>query len=234
MTKTPIIMCWSGGKDGALALAELLDSPNYEVRGLLTTVTEGYDRISMHGVRRELLEAQADSIGLPLTQVTIPPQCINDIYQQRMNDACRAFQKQGINHMAFGDLFLEDIRAYRDKVLGSIGMTAVYPVWGLDTKKLAHDFIDRGFKAILCCIDPKQIGQEFCGRDYDEAMLAALPISADPCGENGEFHTFVYDGPIFKKPIPCVKGEVVLRDNFWFSDIVLSDNEHRLTASRRH
>lgn len=218
-------MCWSGGKDSSLALHALLQSPEYEVRGLLTTVTETYDRISMHGVRRELLEAQASAAGLPLQQILIPPGCVNDIYQQRMKDACLAYKAQGIQHMAFGDLFLEDIRAYRNEQLAKVGMTPVYPVWGLDTTKLAQDFIKQGFKAILCCIDPKQIGPEFCGRDFDEAMLADLPATADPCGEKGEFHTFVYDGPIFKQPIPCAKGEVVLRDNFWFCDILPVDEK---------
>jgi len=217
-------MCWSGGKDSALALYALGQSPAYntefEVVSLLTTVTETYDRISMHGVRRELLEAQARSIGLPLTIVSIPPSCPNDLYEERMKAACLSFQKQGINHMAFGDLFLQDIRDYRDKMLGKIGMTAVYPVWGIDTKKLADGFIRQGFKAILCCIDPTKISPEFCGRQFDDAMLRDLPASADPCGENGEFHTFVYDGPILKTPIPCAKDEVVLRDNFWFCDIV--------------
>jgi len=219
-SKTPIVMCWSGGKDSSLALEALLQSPEYEVTELFTTITEGYDRISMHGVRRELLEAQAKSIGLPLTTVLIPPECVNATYQQRMKDACIAFKKRGIEHMAFGDLFLEDIRAYRNEQLKQVDMTAVYPVWGLDTAKLAEDFIARGFKAILCCIDPKQIPSDFCGRDYDRAMLAGLPKKADPCGENGEFHTFVYEGPIFKTPIACAKGEVVLRDNFWFCDIL--------------
>jgi len=221
-------MCWSGGKDSALALAALLNSPEYEVVGLFTTITEEYDRISMHGVRRELVEAQARAIGKPLTTVLIPPGCVNDIYQQRMKETCLEFQKQGINHVAFGDLFLEDIREYRNKMLGQLGMEAVYPVWGLETTGLAQDFIRRGFKAILCCIDPKQVEPGFCGRDFDEAMLRDLPDAVDPCGENGEFHTFVYDGPIFRQPIACTKGEVVLRDNFWFCDIL---PEHKEVAA---
>lgn len=219
MARIPIIMCWSGGKDSALALAALLASQKYEVKGLLTTVTEGYDRISMHGVRRELLEAQAAALGLPLKQILIPPACINDIYQSRMRDACLAYKAQGIHHMAFGDLFLEDIRAYRDKMLAQVGMTGIYPIWRLDTTQLARDFTQRGFKAILCCIDPKQIDPVFCGRDFDDHLLADLPKSCDPCGENGEFHTFVHDAPIFRAPIPCAKDQPVLRDNFWFCDI---------------
>lgn len=225
MTKVPIVMCWSGGKDSALALAALLASEEYEVKGLLTTVTEGYDRISMHGVRRELLEAQAAVLGLPLQQILIPPACINDIYQQRMRDACLAYKARGIHHMAFGDLFLEDIRAYRDKMLAQVEMTGVYPIWGLDTENLARDFIKRGFKAILCCTDPKQINPEFCGRDFDEPLLADLPATCDPCGEKGEFHTFVHEAPIFRASIPCTKGKAVLRDNFWFCDIIPAGNE---------
>lgn len=220
MAKKPIIMCWSGGKDSSLALHALMQSPDYEVVGLLTTVTETYDRISMHGVRRELLVEQAASIGLPLTQILIPPQCVNETYQTRMRDACLAYKAKGINHMGFGDLFLEDIRAYRNSQLALVEMEAVYPLWGLDTRQLAKGFIRQGFKAILCCIDPKQIDPAFCGREFDASLLADLPASADPCGENGEFHTFVYDGPVFRKPIPCAKGEVVLRDNFWFCDVL--------------
>jgi len=213
-------MCWSGGKDSALALHALQQSPDFEVVGLLTTITETYDRISMHGVRRELVEAQAESIGLPLTQVLIPPECVNETYQTRMRNTCLNYKEQGINHMAFGDLFLEDIRAYRDAQLAQVDMEAVYPLWGLDTRMLAGDFIRLGFRATLCCVDPKQIDPAFCGREFDNDLLAELPVSADPCGENGEFHTFVYDGPLFRQPIPCAKGEVVLRDNFWFCDIL--------------
>jgi uncharacterized protein (TIGR00290 family) len=224
MAKKPIIMCWSGGKDSALALAELLASPDYDVRGLLTTVTETYDRISMHGVRRELLRAQAQALNLPLTEISIPPECVNETYQQRMQAACLAYKSQGIHHMAFGDLYLEDIRAYRDEQLAKVEMTAIYPIWGRNTTELAHDFIERRFSAILCCIDPAQISADYCGRDYDEALLSDLPASCDPCGENGEFHTFVHNAPIFSHPIPCTKGEIVLRDKFWFCDIVPASN----------
>jgi uncharacterized protein (TIGR00290 family) len=219
MHKIPIVMCWSGGKDSSLALQALLNSSEYDVKALLTTVTQEYDRISMHGVRRQLLEAQAASIGLPLHTVLIPPTCHNDTYEQRMREACESFKAQGIHHMAFGDLYLEDIRTYRDKMLAQIAMTAIYPVWGLDTKQLAQDFIASGFRAILCCTDPAQIPSEFCGRDYDQSLLTDLPTTCDPCGENGEFHTFVHAGPIFKQAIACTKGQAVLRDNFWFCDI---------------
>ena len=220
MMKKPIVMCWSGGKDSTLALSALLASPEWEVVELLTTVTEGYDRISMHGVRRELLELQAQSLGLPLKQVLIPPTCVNETYQQRMAEACAHYKALGITHMAFGDLYLQDIKDYRDAQMAKAGMTAIYPVWGLDTRQLAQDFIKRGYRATLCCTDPKQIPPEFCGQDYTLDMLAALPKTADPCGENGEFHTFVHDGPEFSRPVPCIKGQAVLRDNFWFCDLL--------------
>lgn len=220
MPKTPIVMCFSGGKDSAFALGQLLNSPDWEVVELLTTVTETYDRISMHGVRRELLEAQAAAIGLPLKQVPIPPQCINDTYQQRMKDACLAYKARGIHHMAFGDLFLEDIRAYRDEQLAKVEMAAHYPIWGYDTAQLARDVIAQGYETILCCVDPSRIPANFIGCNYSHDLLAALPETCDPCGENGEFHTFVWNAPYFRHPVPCQIGEAVLRDNFWFCDIL--------------
>ncbi len=220
MSKKPIVMCWSGGKDSAFALGELLRSGEWEVVELLTTVTETYDRISMHGVRRELLEAQATAINLPLKQILIPPQCVNETYQSRMKEACLAYKARGITHMAFGDLFLEDIRSYRDQQLAQVDMTAIYPIWGYNTTQLARDVIEDGYKAMLCCIDPAKIPANFCGCDYSEELLAALPETCDPCGENGEFHSFVWDAPYFAQPIPCHIGEAVLRDNFWFCDIL--------------
>lgn len=218
--KKPIVMCWSGGKDSALALAALRRDPHWQVVELLTTITEGYDRIAMHGVRRELLELQARALGLKLKQVRIPPQCVNDTYQQRMAEACAHYKSLGIRHMAFGDLFLQDIRDYRDAQMAKAGMTAIYPLWGRDTRLLAQDCIAQGWRAILCCVDPKQVPANLCGRDYDAQLLADLPETADPCGENGEFHTFVWDGPDFKHPAACMKAEAVLRDNFWFCDLL--------------
>lgn len=225
--KKPIVMCWSGGKDSALALDALFYSEEWQVVELLTTVTEGYDRISMHGVRRELLEAQAHSLGIPLKQVLIPPQCINDTYQNRMREACENYKALGIHHMAFGDLYLQDIRDYRDRMLAQVGMTAIYPLWGLDTSALAQQFIARGFRATLCCTDPAQIPPSFCGHEFDQQLLDNLPKTADPCGENGEFHTFVWNAPAFTAPIACTKGEVVLRDNFWFCDLIPEANKEK-------
>jgi len=224
--KKPIVMCWSGGKDSALALSALLRDPEWQVVELLTTVTEGYDRISMHGVRRELLEQQAGALGLKLKIVLIPPQCVNETYQQRMAETCAAYKALGIGHMAFGDLFLQDIRDYRDAQMAKAGMTAIYPLWGQNTRQLAQEFIESGYRATLCCIDPAQIGPEFCGHDFNAELLEKLPPSADPCGENGEFHTFVWNGPDFTHPVPCIKGEAVLRDNFWFCDL-LPDSTQR-------
>ena len=217
--REPILFGWSGGKDSSLALQAVLKNPALEVRALLTTVTEEYDRISMHGVRCSLLEQQAKAIGLPLEKIEIPPRCSNDLYEQKMEAAMLKHKAAGIRRMAFGDLFLEDIRAYRDKTFPPIGMEAIHPVWGINTTALARQFISDGFKTVLVCIDPKQIDSKFCGRDFDEKLLADLPASCDPCGENGEFHTFVYDGPIFRKPVEITKGEIVERDGFWFCDL---------------
>lgn len=220
MAATPIVMVWSGGKDSALALATLVADPAWEVTGLLTTVTAEYERISMHGVRDVLLTAQAQSLGLPLHRVWIAPQASNDSYEQAMATACAAILAQGTAHLAFGDLFLQDIRAYREKMLSGSGLTPVFPLWGSNTGKLALRFIDNGFRAILCTIDEKVLSPSFCGRDYDHALLADLPRGIDPCGENGEFHTFVHDGPIFQFPIAIKRGDTVSRDGFSYTDIL--------------
>ena len=219
MEREPIIIGWSGGKDSSLALQAVLASGGFDVRALLTTVTEEYDRISMHGVRRSLLRAQAESLGIPLCEVGIPPNGDNETYEAAMGAALEAFRAEGVRRCVFGDLYLEDIRAYRDQHLAAVGMEAIYPLWGSDTSELARRFIADGFKAILACVDPKQISKDFAGRDYDEALLGDLPQSADPCGENGEFHTFVHDGPIFGESIPVQRGEVVERGGFVFADL---------------
>lgn len=219
MDREPIIVGWSGGKDSSLALQAALASGHYDVRALVTTVTEEYDRIAMHGVRRSLLHAQAESLGIPLHEVSIPSSSDNNTYEAAMRGAFEQFRAQGIRRCVFGDLYLEDIRAYRDRLMDSVDMEAVYPIWGLDTSDLARQFIAEGFRAILACVDPKQIAVEFAGREYDEVLLADLPQSADPCGENGEFHTFVYHGPIFGEPISVTRGEVVERGGFVFADL---------------
>ena len=219
-TPEPILFCWSGGKDSAMALQALFQQDQFRVSALLTTVTEGYDRISMHGVRRELLLQQAESIGLPLHEVRIPPQCVNPIYEARMEHALRIFYDQGVRQVAFGDIFLQDLRAYREKNLARIGMTALFPIWKRDTHDLIHFFHAQHFRAIAACIDPKVLAPSFAGRELDDSFFCDLPPAADPCGENGEFHTFVFDGPIFRWPIPVRTGEVVQRDGFVFCDLL--------------
>ena len=216
----PILFCWSGGKDSAIALFVLLQQQDVRVTALLTTVTEGYERISMHGVRRELLERQAESIGLPLHEVRIPPQCVNPIYEARMEVALRVHYVQGVRKVAFGDIFLEDLRAYREKNLARIGMTALFPIWKRDTRELIRFFHQQRFRAIAACVDIKVLDPSFAGRELDESFFRDLPPRADPCGENGEFHTFVFDGPIFQSPIPIRTGEVVNRDGFVFCDLL--------------
>jgi uncharacterized protein (TIGR00290 family) len=218
-TPEPILFCWSGGKDSAMALHSLLQEPQFRVTALLTTVTEGYGRISMHGVRRELLLQQAESIGLPLHEVRIPPQCVNPIYEARMERALRIFLDQGVRKVAFGDIFLEDLRAYREKNLARIGMTALFPIWKRDTHELIRFFHSQHFRAIAVCIDPKVLAPGFAGRELDDSFFGDLPPNGDPCGENGEFHTFVFDGPIFRWPIPVRTGEIVHRDGFVFCDL---------------
>ncbi|MBI4597021.1 MAG: diphthine--ammonia ligase [Candidatus Omnitrophica bacterium] len=213
-------MCWSGGKDSALALYTVLQDPTLRVAALLTTVTEGYERISMHGVRRALLEQQANLLGLPLEQVRIPIKASNAIYEAAMRELLLRYQARGVSRVVFGDLFLEDIRRYRETNLAQLNMRGLFPLWQKDTQQLARDFIAAGFRAILVCIDPKQLDPGFCGREFDASLLDELPASADPCGEKGEFHTFVYDGPIFRHPIPLTKGEIVERDGFYFCDLL--------------
>ena len=215
-----ILFCWSGGKDSAMALHALLQRNDLDIAALLTTVTEGYERISMHGVRRELLQRQAQSIGLPLHEVRIPPQCINPIYEARMEEALRVHLEKGVRKVAFGDIFLEDLRSYREKNLARIGMTGIFPIWKRDTRELVRFFHANKFRAIAVCVDPKILAPTFAGRELDESFFHDLPPHADPCGENGEFHTFVFDGPIFKSPISVRTGEAVNRDGFVFCDLL--------------
>ena len=215
-----VLFCWSGGKDSAMALHALREDRTRRVTALLTTITEEYDRISMHGVRRELLERQADSIGLPLHPVLIPPHCINAVYEERMKEALEAHLAKGVRHVAFGDIFLEDLREYREKNLAGIGMAALFPIWKRDTRELAREFVRLGFRAIAVCVDPRVLDASFSGRELDATFFSDLPPGVDPCGENGEFHTFAYDGPVFKTPISCRMGEKVMRDGFCFCDVL--------------
>jgi uncharacterized protein (TIGR00290 family) len=215
-----VLLTWSGGKDSAMALHELQSSGAYEVLALLTTITEQYDRVSMHGVRTVLLERQADSLGLPLEKVHIGTNASNEEYEARMRDKLTSYQARGVTSVAFGDLFLEDVRKYREENLSRVGMKGLFPLWGRDTSKLAHSFIDLGFKAVITCVDSHLLDGAFVGRDFDRGFLSELPAAVDPCGENGEFHSFVYDGPLFRSRILHERGEIVLRDSrFYYCDL---------------
>lgn len=214
-----ILLSWSGGKDSAMSLYEIQKRQDYEIAALLTTVTEGYDRISMHGVRRELLERQADSLGLPLEKIYIPRNASNEAYESRMRTILERYLKEGIDSVAFGDIFLEDLRQYREKNLAQIGMKGLFPIWRRDSAELARSFIGLGFKAVVVCLDSEALDQSFAGKVINQEFLGSLPPRVDPCGENGEFHSFVFDGPIFREKVRYSVGEVVLRDSFWFVDL---------------
>ena len=219
--KEKVIVSWSGGKDAALALHELQRSRKYEIAGLLTTVTEEYDRISMHGVRRVLLERQADSLGFPLEEVLISKNSSDEEYARKMEKVLERYLAAGVSCVAFGDVFLEDVRQYREGNLSKIGMKGLFPIWKRDTTELARTFIDLGFEALITGVDSKVLGRRFVGRVYDQQFLSELPPGVDPCGENGEFHSFVYAGPIFRKRILHKKGKVVLRDKrFYYCDLI--------------
>jgi uncharacterized protein (TIGR00290 family) len=219
--KERVLVGWSGGKDSAMTLYEITRMKDIEAAALLTTVTEGYDRISMHGVRRTLLVEQAQALGFPLHEIPLPQNCTNEIYEQRMQEALEKYKQEGIEAAAFGDLFLEDIRTYREERMSHIGMRCMFPVWGRPTRALAGQFIDLGFRAIIVCVDTNVLGRDFAGREYNRSFLKDLPAEVDPCGENGEFHSFVYDGPIFSQPVSVQRGEKVLReDRFYYCDLL--------------
>jgi uncharacterized protein (TIGR00290 family) len=217
-----IALSWSGGKDSALALRALRREQGITPAALVTTVTEDYGRVSMHGVRRELVHAQADAARVPLVEIGIPALCPNDVYEARMAQALAIPPLAELDTMAFADLFLEDIRAYREERLSTAGWTTTFPLWRRDTGALAREFIDAGFQAVLVCVDPSKLDPSFAGRAYDESLLADLPAHIDPCGENGEFHTFVHAGPIFHRSIPIERGEIVQRGGFVFNDVLAS------------
>jgi uncharacterized protein (TIGR00290 family) len=215
------LLSWSGGKDSSIALNEILKEDVPRIAGLFTTVTKDYDRISVHGVRRSLLRKQASSLNLPLYEVLIPKNATNEIYEREMISTLLSLKSElSISVVVFGDLFLQDIREYRERLLSKVGMQCVFPIWGRDTKKLAEYFIDAGFKAILCTVDPKLLDGRFCGFEFDRQFLSEISSNVDPCGENGEFHTFVYDGPIFKNPVEIKRGKIVQRDGFFFADVL--------------
>lgn len=223
-------MNWSGGKDSALTLHAVQQAGKYEVVGLLTTVNEAYGRISMHGVREPLLDQQAAAIGLPLYKVYIPEQVSMKQYDEIMQQHLQALVDEGVAHAIFGDLFLEDLKLYREKRLAELNLTGVFPLWQRDTTELAQEFVAQGFRAVTVCVNEKQLDSSFVGREMDAGFFASLPPNVDPCGENGEYHSFVYDGPLFAQPIPLEKGEIVRRtlgdDNdlydtgFWYADFL--------------
>jgi uncharacterized protein (TIGR00290 family) len=215
------LFSWSGGKDGALALYEVLKSAEYQISALLTTVTQCYDRVSMHGVRRTLLEQQAESLGVSLEIVPISKSASNEEYQSKMADLLRRYQAAGVSSVIFGDIFLEDLRRYRENNLAKLGMKGVFPLWKRDTRELARSLTALGFRAITTCVDTQTLDRRFVGRVIDEQFLSELPETIDPCGENGEFHSFVADGPMFQKAIPYTLGETVLRENrFYYCDLL--------------
>ncbi|MGH9415424.1 MAG: ATP-binding protein [Terriglobales bacterium] len=216
-------LSWSSGKDAAFALAECRRLGLADVRGLLTTVNEHFGRVAMHGVRRELLQAQSAALELPLLEIPLPWPCSNVEYEARMAAAVARIQSQGVTHLVFGDLFLEDIRSYREQQLARCGMTPVFPLWQRPTRALAHHMLASGLLAHIVCVDPAKLDRRFAGRRWDETLLAELPPAVDPCGENGEFHTCVTAGPMFRHPIAVQPGDTVERDGFIFADLLPSN-----------
>ncbi|HEY1816061.1 MAG TPA: hypothetical protein VGG74_27125 [Kofleriaceae bacterium] len=221
MARPRAIVSWSTGKDSAFALHVTRAAGELDVVGLVTTVTTAFGRVSMHGVREELLARQVAATGLPCRTVGIPSPCSNEHYERELGEALVAARDDGVTHVVFGDLFLADIRAYREVLLGKLGLQCVFPLWQRDTHALAREMIDAGMRARLTCVDPKQLDARFAGRDYDADLLAELPATVDPCGERGEFHTFVTGGPMFRESIAVRAGEVVIRDGFAFADLLI-------------
>jgi uncharacterized protein (TIGR00290 family) len=217
-----ILLAWSSGKDSAWALHVLRQSGEYEVVGLLTTFNEAFDRVAMHAVRRQLVEAQAAAVGVPLWPVYIPWPCSNEEYESKMASACERAIADGIEAIAFGDLYLEDVRAYRERQLAPTGLTPLFPLWKIPTDRLVREMIAAGQRATITCVDPKKLGREFAGREIDLALVNALPEGVDPCAENGEFHSFAFAGPQFAHPLDIRAGEVVDRDGFVFADVTLA------------
>jgi len=217
-----VLLSWSSGKDSAWTMQVLRGDPDVEIIGLLTTVNTTHGRVAMHSTRRAILEAQAQAAGLPLHVVPLPWPCSNELYERAMREAIESALKRGVTHVAFGDLFLEDIRAYRCKQLEGSGIEPLFPIWHEPTEQLARLMIDAGVEAFITCVDPKKLSGSFAGRKFDHALLNDLPEGVDPCGENGEFHTCVLAGPMFRQPVPAVVGEVVERDGFYFADLALA------------
>lgn len=230
MVKTKILLSWSSGKDSAWALHVLQQRDDVEVVGLLTTINQEFQRVAMHGTRHALVKAQAKAAGLPLWEIPLPWPCSNEQYEQAMASACERAVKLGISSIAFGDLFLEDVRRYREDKLRGTGLQPLFPIWGLDTRELIANMIDAGLRARIVCLDPSKLPSDFAGRDLDRDLVSRFPAGADPCGENGEFHTFAYAGPMFSEPILIENGETVTRDGFVFAD-VLPETEKSVTLS---
>ncbi|HVB08424.1 MAG TPA: hypothetical protein VNF00_05695 [Candidatus Acidoferrales bacterium] len=231
-TKPKAWLSWSSGKDSAWSLHVMRQRGDVEITALLTTINRTHDRVAMHAVRESLLDAQAAAAGLPLIKVPIPSPCPNEVYERAMAEAMAQASAEGVTHMIFGDLFLEDIRKYREENLAKCGMAPIFPLWGLDTRILAQEMLAAGLRAVLTCVDPKKLDASFAGRAFDEKLLADLPASVDPCGENGEFHTFAYAGPMFASPIPAEPGEIVARDGFVFADLLPSRRHDAVLALR--
>lgn len=228
MSIRPVALAWSGGKDSSLALASLRADADVEVVALVTTVTGDFDRVSMHGVRRAVLDAQVAAIGIPLVAATIPAAASNAIYEEAFTTALTEVRRRWpeVRHLAFGDLFLRDVRAYREALLEPLDWHPVFPLWATDTGRLAREFLQAGYRAILTCVDTTQLAADFAGREFDSALLADLPPRVDPCGERGEFHTCVYAGPIFRRPLALRTGERVLRDGrFEYCDVLLAGTQ---------
>ncbi|HEY5462543.1 MAG TPA: diphthine--ammonia ligase [Hanamia sp.] len=238
--KEKVIFNWSGGKDSSLCLYKILQQNNYDIICLLTSVSEAYQRVSMHGVRLDLLEAQTENIGIPLVKMYIPEMPTMAVYEKVMTSTLGNLKVKGATASVFGDIFLEDLRKYRENQLARIDLKGIFPLWKIDSKKLIHEFIDLGFKAIITCVNDNYLDKSFAGRVIDNEFLKDLPSNVDPCGENGEFHSFVFEGPIFKKAIKIKKGEIVYKkytspntdetdkdknpfsNGFWYCDLLLS------------
>jgi len=215
-----VLLAWSGGKDSAISLYEIQRGGKYEIVSLLTTINQGYDRVSMHGVRRTLVEQQAHSLGLPMKEVFVPKACSNEEYESKMSEVLTKFKQDGITQVVFGDIFLEWVKEYRENNLAKLGMKGIFPIWGRDTVELTRSFIELGFRAVITCVDTKVLAQGFLGRMLDSQFLAELPPDVDLGGENGEFHSFVFAGPIFKERIAYTLGKTVQRDSFCFRDLL--------------
>ncbi len=213
------LVSWSSGKDSAWMLHVLKQNASVEIGGLLTTMNEEFDRVAMHAVRRRLLEAQAVTAGVPLRTVQLPWPCTNEQYEERMRTAVSQAVAEGFTHVAFGDLFLEDVRKYREEKLAGTGLTPLFPIWGIPTGQLAEQMVEGGLRSVLTCVNPKYLDRSFAGRQFDRALLDDLPASVDKCGERGEFHSFAWDGPMFNRPVAIEVGEVVDRDGFVFADL---------------